>query len=113
MTDPTLRTVQLDDKDIDEHDDLIFQLTDLRDGETFTTVDIARSIEVLFGTDTDPETMFDGAAEVGSYEGLPAIFQRVRGGVVGAVYLVRFTLTLSSGRVLLAAIRLRVRRVGA
>lgn len=112
MSDPTLRAVQFDDKDVAERDDLFFVVRGLRPGETFGAGDAVITVEPRFGVDASPDAMRDGTVELGSFEGAPALIQRIKGGVAGVVYLVRCTLTLSSGRILVGAVLLRVRRLG-
>ena len=66
----------------------------LDSGETISTASL--SVTVKSGTDAGAAAMLDGAASIVAGQ----VFQRIKNGVDGAVYLVRCNATLSSGRVL-------------
>lgn len=111
MSDPTPRAIRVDDKDVGESDDLIFRVVELRSGESFSAADVVITIEPRYGDDANAAAMLVGPLEVGTYKDAPAIYQRLQGGVAGVVYLIRCLVTLSSGRKLVAAMLLRVRRL--
>lgn len=92
------------DKDPAEKLGLTFTFTPALDAlETISTVSLA--VTVKSGTDASPSALLDGAAAIVAGQ----VFQRVKTGVDGAIYLVKCLATLSSGRVLALAALLPVK----
>jgi hypothetical protein len=100
------RHVELDDKDIQETDDVEFAFAlALRPGETFTVQ--AVTCEARYGADAAAAAMLSGAALMQG----TSVFQRLTGGVAGVTYLVRCRISTSLGRMLVLPLMIRVVRL--
>jgi hypothetical protein len=94
--------------DVDERVPLLFDYTEMADGDTFSGVPVV-TCEAISGTDVSASTRPDGTPEL---TGLQAV-QWMEGCLEGVQYLVRCKAAMSSGQVLVQAISLRCLKVGA
>ena len=94
--------------DVDERVPLLFDYTELADGDTFSGTPVF-TCEAISGTDEDAADRLNGAPELTALQAV----QWITGCLEGVLYLVRCKATMSSGQVLVQAISLRCLRVGA
>jgi hypothetical protein len=94
--------------DIDERVPLLFDYTEMAEGDTFSGVPVV-TCEAISGTDASASTRPDGAPELTALQAV----QWMQGCVEGVQYLIRCKATMTSGQVLVQAISLRCLKVGA
>jgi hypothetical protein len=95
--------------DVDEEDNIVVQPTPaLQPGESIVLSGVTRTCEVYSGVDSNPSSIFDGLPTVNAGR----LLQRIVNPDLGATYLIRFVIPLSSGRVLVGAGLLPTIRLG-